>query len=141
VPADATSARPHVIEIAARSIGGLCGRALRFGVGISLEELVIAHALGRDLACTRIAEASGVFMLPIPRAGVLRSVGGVDEAARVAGVREVAITARAGEEVVPLPEGNKYLGFIFATGDHPEGVVAALREANRRLQISIAPLL
>lgn len=132
---------PAVIEVAARSIGGLCGRALRFGAGISLEELVIAHALGRELSAARTAEATGVLMVPVPAAGILRAIDGVDVAARVPGVREVTITARVGESVVPLPEGNKYLGFVFAAGAHPDTVVAALREAGEALHVRIAPLL
>jgi biotin carboxylase len=132
---------PVVIEIAARSIGGLCGRSLRFGAGISLEELVLAHALRRDITAARTAGATGVLMVPVPEPGVLRAVDGVDAASRVPGVREVTITVRPGETVVPLPEGNKYIGFVFAVGDHPEPVVAALREAGRALHVRIARLL
>jgi biotin carboxylase len=132
---------PVVIEVAARSIGGLCGRALRFGAGISLEELIIAHALRRELTCTRTAEATGVFMLPVPRAGVLRAIDGIEAAAAVSGVREVTITARVGEELTPLPEGNKYLGFVFAAAEQPDAVVTALRHACAALRFSIAPLL
>ena len=132
---------PVVIEVAARSIGGLCGRALRFGAGISLEELVIAHAVRRDLRSARLAEATGVLMLPVPSAGVLRAITGVEAATAVPGVRELTITARIGEEVEPLPEGNKYLGFVFAVGEQPGEVVSALREANRTIGFTIAPLL
>ncbi len=132
---------PLVIEVAARSIGGLCGRALRFGAGISLEELIIAHALHREPSYARTADATGVLMLPVPRAGVLRAVDGIEVASQVPGVREVTITARIGEEVVPLPEGNKYLGFVFAAGEQPEQVIAALRLADEALRFTIAPLL
>jgi len=135
------SGHPLVIEVAARSIGGLCGRALRFGAGLSLEEVIISHALQRELACARTAEATGVLMLPVPRGGVLRAIDGVDDAARVPGVREVTITARVGEDVVPLPEGNMYLGFVFAAGDQAAAVVTALRHAERALRFTIAPLL
>jgi biotin carboxylase len=135
------SGHPVVIEVAARSIGGLCGRALRFGAGISLEEVIISHALRRDLACARTAEATGVLMLPVLRAGVLRAIDGLEDAARVPGVREVTITARIGEEVMPLPEGNKYLGFVFAAGDRAAGVITALRHAGLALRFGIAPLL
>lgn len=132
---------PAIIEVAARSIGGLCGRALRFGAGISLEELVITHALGRELSAARTAEATGVLMVPVPAAGVLRAIDGVEWAARIPCVREVTITARVGEPVLPLPEGNKYLGFVFAAADHPDTVVAALRNARETLRVRIAPLL
>ena len=80
-------------------------------------------------------------MLPVPRAGVLRAIEGVDDAARIPGIREVTITARPGEDVQPLPEGNKYLGFVFAVGDQVDAVVAALRQAHATLRFGIAPLL
>ncbi len=132
---------PAVIEVAARSIGGLCGRSLRFGTGLSLEALVLAHAIGRDVVAARAAGATGVLMMPVPAAGVLRGIEGIDDARRIANVREVTITARAGEPVLPLPEGNKYLGFVFAAAAHPDAVVAALREASAVLEVRIAPLL
>ncbi|HUS63897.1 MAG TPA: ATP-grasp domain-containing protein [Kofleriaceae bacterium] len=132
-----------VIELAARSIGGLCGRALRFGAGISLEEVVIAHAVGIDPgALTRSGHpASGVAMLPVDRAGVLIAVNGVDEARTVSNVREVVISARSGDVLVPLPEGHAYLGFIFAAGGSPAEVTAALRSARARLDFAVAPRL
>ncbi|HEY2953758.1 MAG TPA: ATP-grasp domain-containing protein [Candidatus Eisenbacteria bacterium] len=128
------------LEIAPRSIGGLCSRALRFGAEVSLEELILRHALGMSVgSLEREARASGVMMIPIPRAGILRGVAGIEEARRVAGVEDARITIPAGREVVPLPEGNRYLGFLFARADRPEEVEGALREAHRRLSFDIAP--
>jgi biotin carboxylase len=133
---------PVVLEVAARTIGGLCARALRFGAGMSLEEIVVAHAMGLPVeSLRRERRASGVMMLPIPRRGVLRGVGGVEEARAVPGVEDVVITAPLGREVVPLPEGDAYLGFLFARGATPRAVEAALREGHRRLRLDIrAPL-
>ena len=130
-----------VIEVAGRSIGGLCSRALRFGLGdISLEEVILRHALGMELdPLVRASEASGVMMIPIPRAGVMRGVEGIEAAEAVPGVTGVSITIRAGEQVVPLPEGASYLGFIFARGNSPAQVESALREACGRLRFDIAP--
>jgi biotin carboxylase len=131
---------PVVIDIAARSIGGLCARALKFGAGIGLEELILRHALHMPIeVAERERRASGVMMLPIPRAGILRRVGGQDVARAVPGIDEVAITIPIGQEVVPLPEGNRYLGFVFARGESPEFVEHALREAHRRLDMEIVP--
>ena len=135
---------PVVIEVAARSIGGLCSRTLRFGTGRSLEELILLHALGRPLAAhdvRREQAAAGVMMLPIPQAGVLRATHGLQQAQAVAGVVEVAITARPGEELVPLPEGAAYLGFLFARGETPAVVEAALRAAHRELRFVITKTL
>lgn len=132
---------PWMIEIAARSIGGLCSRTLRFGTGLSLEELIIKHAIGADIGSFhREKSAAGVMMLPIPRAGVLQSVNGQEDASRVEGIEEVVISIPLGQEVQPLPEGSRYLGFIFARGSSPGIVEEALREAHRRLDVVITPL-
>ena len=128
----------HVLEIAARSIGGLCSRALRFGAGVSLEELILRHALDLDVGDLRPAwAASGVMMLPIPRRGVLRAVDGRDRARAVPGIEGLTITVPPGGEVVPLPEGDRYLGFLFARASSPGEVERAMRTAHRALEIRI----
>jgi biotin carboxylase len=129
---------PWVLEIAPRSIGGLCSRTLRFGTGMTLEELILRHALGRPIASLdRERRAAGVMMIPIPRAGRLHAIDGEADARAVAGIEEVTITAHRGQELVPLPEGWQYLGFVFARGDTPAAVEAALRDAHARLSFDI----
>ena len=136
---------PYVLEVAARPIGGLCARALRFsdpahpeGNTVSLEELLLRHALGRDVAqLSRESAASGVMMIPIPKRGVFRRVDGLPEAAGVSGVEDVRITAKPDASLVPLPEGKSYLGFIFARGATPGVVETALRDAHGRLRFVI----
>jgi biotin carboxylase len=131
-------AGPWVLEVAARSIGGLCSRTLRFGTGMTLEEIIIRHALGWPIATLeRERRPAGVMMVPIPRAGRLQAVRGADAAAAVPGVEDVTITAHVGQELVPLPEGWQYLGFIVARADSPDAVEAALRDAHARLEFSI----
>jgi ATP-grasp domain-containing protein/L-aminoacid ligase-like protein len=128
------------LEVAARSIGGLCSRTLRFGAGISLEELILRHALGEEVgAMSRESSPAGVMMIPIPHAGILREFRGVEAARRVPGIEEVTPGIPVGQEVVPLPEGSRYLGFIFARAGTPAQVEEALREAHRRLKIVISP--
>jgi hypothetical protein len=136
-----------VLETAARPIGGLCARALQFeGRGpagartASLEELLLRHALGEPLDGWRLAAgASGVMMIPIPAAGVLRGVDGVEEARQVPGVTDVRITAKLGHPIAPLPEGATYLGFLFARADDAADVEAAIRRAHAHLRVTIAP--
>ncbi len=133
-----------VIEVAARPIGGLCARALRFdgpaGHGISLEEVLLRHAMGEPVdGYVREPQASGVMMIPIPREGVYRGVEGVEEAEAVAGVDQVTITARPDQRLVPLPEGASYLGFIFARGAGPAEAERSLRQAHRALRFAIDP--
>ena len=129
-----------LIEMAGRSIGGLCSTVLEFGTGVSLEELILLHAVGRPLPSTEPAGgAAGVMMIPIPKGGMLRAVSGVEEALAIPGVTGVEITAPLNQPVVPLPEGASYLGFIFARGETPAGAEQALREAHARLAFRIEP--
>jgi biotin carboxylase len=130
--------RMWLIEVAARSIGGLCARTLRFGAGISLEEVVLRHALGMPIdELTREQTASGVMMLPIPRGGKLRAVEGRESALAVRGVVGIEITIPIGHHVDPLPEGDRYLGFVFARAEAPDAVESALRAAAEKLDIVI----
>jgi biotin carboxylase len=131
-----------IVEIAGRSIGGLCSQVLRFGVDASLEELIIRQAAGLPLGETaRPDRAAGVMMIPIPQAGLLRGVSGIEEARAVPLIDSIEITARLNYPLTPLPEGDSYLGFIFARGQTPGAVETSLREAHRRLSFEISPLL
>ncbi len=129
---------PYVLEVAARSIGGLCARSLRFGLGVSLEELILRHALHMPIHDTRLTHpASGVMMVPIPREGILRDVRGLDAARAVPGIAGVEITIAKGRSVRPLPEGHRYLGFLFARGGSAVEVERALRSAADVLEVVI----
>ena len=129
-----------MLEIAARTIGGLCARALRFGAGVSLEELVLRHALGLGReGLRREADAAGVMMIPIPRRGTLVAVEGQAAARAVPGIIGLEVAIAPGRPVVPLPEGDRYLGFLFARAATPTEVEHALRVAHGRLDIVIAP--
>jgi biotin carboxylase len=132
---------PWLIELAARSIGGLCSRALRFGTGLSLEEVILRHALGHDVCeVRRETSASGVMMIPIPGEGLLAGVTGLEDARREPGIEEITISATIGKPVVPLPEGSSYLGFIFGRADTPALVETELRRAHQRLAFDIRPM-
>jgi hypothetical protein len=135
-----------VLEVAARPIGGLCARALRFTSIASpqsqapspFEELLLRHALGEDPETwRRESDASGVMMIPIPRGGIYRGVAGIEAARAVPGVDEVQITAKTDQRLVPLPEGASYLGFIFARARRGSDVEHALRAAHARLAFAI----
>jgi len=128
-----------MIELAARCVGGLCSRALRFPGGRSLEELVLANALGCPIPAGghQLARPSGVFMLPVPRPGVLKAVEGRDRAAAVPGITGLSITIPLGQRVAPLPEGDRYLGFIFAEAGTRHDVEQALAAASRQLRVII----
>jgi biotin carboxylase len=132
-------AQPAMLELAARCIGGLCSRALRFPGGQTLEELVLASALGRPIPAARHDQArpAGIYMLPVPRPGRLRAVEGRDRAATVPGITGLTITIAAGQQVRPLPDGDRYLGFIFAQAGTQHEVEQALTTARDQLRVTI----
>jgi biotin carboxylase len=134
-----TGTGPAMLELAARSIGGLCSRALRFPRGRSLEELILANALGEQIPAgdQKPRRPCGVFMLPVPRAGVLRSVQGRADAEAVPGITGVTITLPVGRRVRPLPDGDQYLGFVFAEAGTPAEVEKALTTASQRLRVIV----
>jgi biotin carboxylase len=129
--------RPWILELAARTIGGLCARTLRFAAGVTLEELVLRHALGLPIDPRRERLAAGVMMLPIPRAGRLVAVGGQDAARAVDHITALEISIPPGGHVQPLPEGDRYLGFLFARASTPAEVEDALRTAHAHLDVVI----
>ena len=130
--------RIWVIDVASRSIGGKCSGALEFGGGASLEHLILSQALGvAPPSMEREEKASGVMMIPIPGAGVLKRIEGKEDALALPGIEDVDISIHIGGRVVPLPEGERYLGFIFAKGERPEEVEAALRAAHAKLRFDI----
>jgi hypothetical protein len=135
------------LEVAPRPIGGLCAKALRFGPDESgefwsLEELLLREAGGDSKSVPpREREASGVMMIPVPRSGIFEDVEGEEESRATAGVTELQITARRNDFIAAWPEGSSYLGFLFARGEGPEEVEAALREAHAKLRFTILPRL
>jgi len=130
--------RCWLLEIAARTIGGLCSRVLRFGTGLSLEEVVLHHALHEGMPpVDRERTAAGVMMIPVPRAGQLRDVVGLEQARSQPLVDEVTLTTHRGAQLLPPPEGDRYLGFIFARGAEPQAVESALRRAHATLSFAV----
>lgn len=127
-----------MVEIAARSIGGSCSKTLRFDLNMSLEELIIRQAFQYPISNTQLqTSASGVMMIPIPHSGLLTRVDGLEAAAKIPLITEIELTAHLNQPIRALPEGDSYVGFIFARGDTPEEVEAALREAHGLLKIEI----
>ena len=136
---NAADGRVFVLEIAARPIGGLCSRVLTFGSGMTLEELLIRHAIGDDISdVRREPRGAAVMMIPIPRRGILKGVDGEPAARAVPGVTEVRITAKPDQLLEQLPEAGSYLGFIFSRAATAPDAEAAVRTAHERLTFDIA---
>ncbi len=122
-----------VLEAAPRPIGGLCARALP-----GLEELILRHAAGLEPGeLQHRGDASAVMMIPIPREGVYVDVRGLLDARAVPGMVDAVITAKQGQHLLPLPEGQSYLGFLFSRADSASAAEQALRQAHARLKFDI----
>ena len=128
-----------LLEVAARTIGGLCSRLFQFGMGTDLESVVVGHALGQSVELKTSDKGVGVLMIPITEAGILRRVEGVSDAARIPYIADVIIDIREGNKLVPLPEASRYLGFIFAEAPDAAAAEVALRAAHACLNIVVAP--
>jgi biotin carboxylase len=128
-----------ILEVAARSIGGLCGRVLKHVLGMSLEELILRQAIGEPRAIAGDGGAAGVMMIPTPRRGIYHGIEGLAAAQSVPGITSVAITAEQGQIVAPPPDGASYLGFIFSRAASPAEAEHALRAAHLQLHIDIRP--
>lgn len=126
-----------LLEIAARAIGGLCGRILRHTLGMSLEELILRQALGETLPHTCRSGAVGVMMVPIPKRGIFFGARGVDAARAIPNITDIQLTVDTGALILPVPEGASYLGFIFAAANTSTEVEQALRAAHRALDFDI----
>lgn len=129
----------YIIEIASRTIGGDCADMLKFGLNIGIEELVLLQALGKPVPVPDLKESVGVLMIPISSQGLLRRVEGIAQAEKIEYIKAIGISVREGYELVPLPEGSSYLGFIFAKAPTAERVENALRAAHACLNIVVAP--
>lgn len=128
-----------ILEIASRTIGGDCARMLdneNFGI----EELAISLAISRPVEVVMPEQARGVMMIPIRQKGLLKRVEGLLEANKVKHIDKIDIIINEGHELIPLPEGNQYLGYIFASADTAEQVTAAIREAYAQLKFVTAPV-
>lgn len=129
------------LELASRTIGGKCARLLFMATGLTLEEIVIAHALGETVEPAPIVGGAGVLMVPVPRSGVVRRVEGIGRARAVRGVEDVEIDIGTGEVITAWPEGGSYPGFIFSRGESPYDAEQSLRKAHAEIDIVVAPMI
>ena len=135
-----TTSGPVLLELAARTIGGQCGQLIEFSLQQKLEQLVILGMSGRLPELTDKADAAGVLMIPITDSGLLKRVEGLTDAMQVKYIKDIEIHIREGYELVPLPEGSSYLGFIFAQAPGYEETFQALKSAYQKLRFVTQPI-
>lgn len=128
-----------ILEIASRTIGGDCARILD-NEQSGIEELAISLATNLPVEFNMAEQARGVMMIPVKEKGLLKRVEGLLEANKGKHIDKIDIIISQGHELVPLPEGNQYLGYIFASADTPGQVTTAIREAYAKLKFITSPV-
>ncbi len=128
-----------ILEVASRTIGGDCARMLD-NKNFSIEELAISLAIDAPIKAELPDQARGVMMIPIKEKGLLKRVEGLLAARDVPHIDQVEMIIPPGHEMIPLPEGNQYSGYIFASGQTPEQVTAAIKQAYAKLKFVTAPV-
>lgn len=128
-----------ILEIASRTIGGDCARLLD-NENFTIEELAISLAINRPVDISMPQQARGVMMIPVREKGLLKRVEGLLEANKVRHIDKIDIIIAEGHELIPLPEGNQYLGYIFASADTSEQVTSAIRKAYAALKFVTVPV-
>jgi biotin carboxylase len=136
-----TDGGPRLLEIAARPIGGICGRAYSYCLGLDYNEIVLKNALGERIDIEPGSRTpSGVMMLPSPGVGRLVQVHGVERAKEVDGVRDVLVMARPQDVIRRYPEQSCYLGFIVAVGPTTHDVRRSLISSHALLRFELEPI-
>jgi len=131
----------YILEIGGRLIGGACSRVFRHVLGEDIHPHVLRLALGEAEELPKQQPgAAGAMMLPIPKAGKLRAIRGLDRARQVKGIEDVILNTSPGEIIVPFPEQSCYVGFLTASGENVEQVEEALSEAASLIELDLAPL-
>ncbi len=128
-----------LLEMASRTIGGQCARLIEYVLGSNLEQVIIQLMSDRSPEYQRGSKHAGVLMIPIEQSGVLKRVEGLIKAQQVANITDIEIHIQPGYELIPLPEGSSYLGFIFASAETFDQTLQALREAHQQLKFITSP--
>ncbi|HSL65153.1 MAG TPA: hypothetical protein VK874_10895, partial [Gaiellaceae bacterium] len=133
---------PEVIELAARLGGGHDAELCRAALGVDLNALALAAALGEDVperAVTPTARAGGAcvrFLVPPP--GALAQVHGVDEAAALPGIELVRVYRRPGHVFGPFRRGADRAGAVLAVGVSREEALERAAAAAESIRFEIA---
>ena len=127
---------PRVIELAARLGGGHDAELAEAALGVDLNGLALASALGEDVEAPRPKPRAGgacVRFLVAPE-GELEAVRGLAAAEAVEGVRWVRLYRRPGHRFGPLRIGPDRAGALLAVGDSRERALASAAAAASRIR-------
>jgi biotin carboxylase len=120
---------PRVMELAARLGGGHDAELCRVALGVDLNGLALAAALGEPLEVPEPVSSGGaVVRFLVPPEGVLKDVDGLEAALAADGVVDARIYRSPGWTFGPFRRGSDRAGYVLARGDDR---VEALANADR----------
>jgi len=132
---------PRVVEVAARLGGGHDAELARAALGVDLNGLALAAALGEPIAEDDLRAkpqvGAALVRFLVPPEGVLQEVEGLDEARAVEGVQEVRIYREPGHVFGPFLRGNDRAGAVLATGAGREEALERAEEAARLIRFKV----
>lgn len=133
---------PYVIELAARLSGGFfCTREIPLNTGVDFIGCAIKVALGEPVSPEELepkASNAVIQRYAFPKPGRVVSIGGAEEARKIAGVTEVVITAKPGDVILPAGDKRPSAAMVLATGPSRDAALAAANDALARLRIQTA---
>jgi biotin carboxylase len=136
---------PRVVEVAARLGGGHDAELCHAALGIDLNALALAAALGEDTSNTvlqAVPRVGGVCVrfLVAPE-GELIETRGEEEARGVEGVLDVLLYRTPGYRFGPLLRGSDRAGAILAVGDSQQDALARADRAAEHIRFETAETL
>lgn len=130
---------PVVGELAARLGGGHDAELCLAALGVDLNGLAIAAALGDEIGPIDVAERAGgacVRFLVSPE-GTVESIDGTERAEESDGVVWLRIYREPGDEARPLRQGSDRAGAVLTVGHSRRQAVARGRRAVRRVRFRV----
>ena len=137
----ADDGRVLVGELAARLGGGHDAELCRAVLGVDLNGLALAAALGRPVRHAQLAPTAKVgggcirFLVASP--GELRAVAGVQAAFALEGIRGIRLYRRRGYRFGPLLRGADRAGAILAVGDSRDDALALADQAAKLIRFDV----
>ncbi|MGI8606307.1 MAG: ATP-grasp domain-containing protein [Gaiellaceae bacterium] len=130
---------PRVLELAARLGGGHDAELCRAALGVDLNGLALAAALGEPAEVPPPNPAGGACVrFLVPPEGILRAVDGLDEAAAVDGILEIGVYREPGWAYGAFRDGSDRAGFVLARGESRDDALERADRAAQRIRFETA---
>ncbi len=133
-----TSEGPKVVEIGAR-LGGdnITTYLVPLSTGVNMVESCIKIALGEKPDIKKKWDKGSAIRYFKQHKGVVKSIEGVKEAEKMAGIQQVCIVHGVGEEVAEVTSSGERMGFVIAQAEDAEAAIRNCYAALRKISVNI----